>query len=340
MVYESVSSSPLYVQELLQDLEKIAALDTEQDLIRPELGSRASFNEWRGFFEAIKAYVAELQELPWHKLTEAQIESVKAPARQLLDALQAVKTFNIETDPFPEREARVNTISTHFNRFRDITTPLVGFLSWQLTNLASIKAEISSTLTRIEQTSSELVESLRQKSIAADEALGAIRTISATAGVAYHADVFGTRAAAHEERAKRFLVGSIVVATAAVGAAVLMVSVWSHSGDDIKDAAVVQFIALKALVLTLLLFGFVNTVRVYRAESHLAVLSRHREDSLRTFRAFADGTDDPAIKNQVLLEATRAVFTLPTTGLIDGKEGGDTVAVINDLASGVLGRTS
>ncbi len=73
---------------------------------------------------------------------------------------------------------------------------------------------------------------------------------------------------------------------------------------------------------------------MFRSNSHLEVVNRHREDALRTFRAFVEGTDAEDTRSQVLLLAAHAAFAHTPTGLISDKaEGNTTVEVLDRLGS-------
>jgi hypothetical protein len=60
--------------------------------------------------------------------------------------------------------------------------------------------------------------------------------------------------------------------------------------------------------------------RNYRAHRHLHVVNTHRWNALETFGAFVKQTDDKAIKDAVLLEATHCVFGASVTGYLGPDE--------------------
>ena len=138
-------------------------------------------------------------------------------------------------------------------------------------------------------------------------------------------------------RAKTWFWRTIVVGVATIVAAFVLVIAWDANGN-LSDASVLQIVLAKAIVLSVGFYFTVNSVRFYRSSSHLAVVNRHREVSLRTFRAFAEGAgDDQETKSKVLLEATHAAFGQVPTGLASGSDGTNVLEVL-DGATGVLRR--
>ena len=79
----------------------------------------------------------------------------------------------------------------------------------------------------------------------------------------------------------------------------------------------------KAAVIAVLFTGTVWCGRIYRALIHQAAVNRHRALSLKTFQAFVRATDDPVVRDAVLMAATRTVFGSVPTGLVEHSGGQD-----------------
>lgn len=81
----------------------------------------------------------------------------------------------------------------------------------------------------------------------------------------------------------------------------------------------------KAAIIAVLFTGTVWCGRIYRALAHQATVNRHRALSLKTFQAFVKSTEDPLVRDSVLAAATKTVFGVVPTGLVDhtgGEESG------------------
>jgi hypothetical protein len=319
-------------------LKTIAEVDVERDLVRaPDLGS-ASFADSRPLFQEMVQYAKKLQPLDWHKLPRKTAANLAQPAEQVVAQLQQVKGFTLEQgEPMPRRDNIASQVEASFNALREAAIPVVGYLSWESVNLDQIRADVQSLLQEATAQVGETMKQLDARRAEADEALQAIRAASALAGVAHHAEVFSAAAARHEKSASKWLIASGIAALATVFAAIALVLLWEINGD-ISDASVFQLVVAKGVLLAVGFFITFNCVRMYRSHTHLSVVNRHREDALRTFKAFAEGTDSSEVRDKVLLEATHAIFGQTATGFIDARDSRDTIEVLDGVV-GMLRRS-
>ncbi len=77
---------------------------------------------------------------------------------------------------------------------------------------------------------------------------------------------------------------------------------------------VVRLAITRIAIFSLLFFGLVTSARTYRSERHNYVVNRHRYNALMTFEVFTKTTDEPAVKNAVLLRTTESIFSPQQTG--------------------------
>ena len=165
----------------------------------------------------------------------------------------------------------------------------------------------------------------------AERALSEIRAVAAEAGVSQEAGTFHEAANRYESLAKRWLWGSVGSALVTIGVGLAVVFVWNTGGEG-SATALVQAVLGRAAVLAVLSFATLTAVRMYRSNSHLAVVNRHREDALKSFNAFREGTHSDDTKDKILLAAAHAAFGQTATGLISEKaDGGNTLEVFEGL---------
>ncbi len=165
----------------------------------------------------------------------------------------------------------------------------------------------------------------------------AIRGAASQTGVAAHSEVFKATAKLHEDRATRWLVAAVLAAVATAVMAIVVVLRWETTGD-ISEASVLQVVLAKGVLLTVGFYFTLTCFRMQRANSHLAVVNRHRETSLNTFQAFVEGTADASTKDKILLEAAHAVFGQTATGMIDGKDSSGVIEVLEGATGGLIRR--
>ncbi len=76
----------------------------------------------------------------------------------------------------------------------------------------------------------------------------------------------------------------------------------------------------RVVILSFLFYGAIWAGRMYRAERHLYIVNKHRALALSTFETFVGGVHEQAIKDAVLLEATRCIFGPSPSGYLGRDE--------------------
>ena len=139
--------------------------------------------------------------------------------------------------------------------------------------------------------------------------------------------------------AQRWLWAAVFMGVATIAAGLVIALAWGLDGQ-ISNAGVLQIVLAKAAVLAVLVYATVTAVKMYRSNAHLAAVNRHREDALRTFRSFVEGTETDETKDQVLLAAARAAFGQVPTGLVTEKgDGASVLEVLGGIGSNLTRRS-
>ena len=306
-------------------------------------------------------------------MAPAQIGKVRDLAQELNRALDRLKQFKLQTQSNPEsyRNERFGHYQRAFFSLQESATPLVAFLMLRELDIEGVRQrleeEASQALAQTREQATSLIadieserqrrakeakQALAQEVRVVDQAeqyraqmkqrldesnriLDAQRAAAADTGVERHAETFQTAADRHKSSAWWWLGLTISAGLGTVGAVLGVVYGLDVQGS-ISDASVLQLVLAKTVVLAIGLYFTFTAGRIYRANAHLAVIYRHREDSLRTYRAIAEGASDPDTKSKVLLEAAHAIFGQVPTGLAPTKEGGNTVEVLDGAAGRLL----
>jgi hypothetical protein len=175
------------------------------------------------------------------------------------------------------------------------------------------------------------IDVIAQQRQQGEEILKAMREVSAVTGVSKFAAVFGDQAEIHRKSAKNWLWATIGSAVCIGGFLYWIFSQLVQtiqSGVDFQVS--LQIFLAKILLLSFFSVVFYQIVKNYNANMHLQTLNRHRENSLKSFQSFVESTDNPSIKDAVLIQATKAIFEAGDTGYISSK-GGDGITGIETI---------
>ena len=353
-----------FSQRLKAVLNDIVGVDIDNELIRErELGEQ-SFLDHKELLQAAADYCGNIRDLEWADLTPNQIEPVGQSATDLRKALRALKGFNLGMDGLvDERASRIDAYQTAFFSLKENATPLVAFLMLGELNIQEVRFALTEEAEKARDEAAAVIDEIKEvgrlNAAEADQyraqamshvqelklqreegerILEAQRAAAAETGVGHQAKAFAEAAQRHEADAKTWLWRTILSGLATVIAVLAVVLGWDVQGG-ISEANVLQIVLAKAVVLAVGLYFTFTAGRIYRANAHLTVVNRHREDSLRTYRAIAEGASDQETKSKVLLEAAHAIFGQVPTGLAPTKEGGNTIEVLDAATGGIYRKT-
>jgi len=346
-------SPPEEVGRLLHLLKDI---DVERDLVRTrDLGEQLDFSSDRSLFIEAKDFAGKIADLPWGDLPQSRVQSVLGHVNNIDNTVKEVQSFSLKDgeNPVSTKDRISRRFRSHSEGLKEEVIPLMGFLLWAngkgdggMTRdfdqvLGELREQSGALLAETGQVvdqaraAAERAAALEQE---AEQALPAIRATAAEKGVSQEADVFSKAAQRYESASKKWLGAAAILALLTIGAAFGLFWLWARDGQ-ITDSDVLQLVLIKAAVLAVLTYGTVTAVRLYRSNSHLAVVNRHREDALRTFQTFVSGASDDNVKDKVLLAAAHAAFGQTPTGLVSEKgEGSNTLEILDGIGGNLIRR--
>jgi len=190
---------------------------------------------------------------------------------------------------------------------------VVAYLAAKNPDVAAIADEARMTFAQLRDETNQKVNEIKTREVEAKRALESIRQAAAEKGVSTHAMEFDALVNEHTIYARRWLVTTAVLALASAAAVWVLVH-GNQLEDRATNATIARFVMTRVTAFALASFLTVWAARNYRAHRHLHVINQHKHKALLTFGTFAAATVDDAIRNAVLLEATRCIFSSGSTG--------------------------
>ena len=86
----------------------------------------------------------------------------------------------------------------------------------------------------------------------------------------------------------------------------------------------VQLVSSKLLIFGVLTYLLILSAKNYLNHKHNAIVNKHRQNALMTYKAMVDATDDHGSREAILIQAAGCIFNPQTTGYTIS---GDTPAV-------------
>ncbi len=304
------------MQEIKEYLDKLNSIDVES--LKRE-GKEFNFVDIYPLLSESFKNIKALETSPefWDFLSQDKKGSISSTLNVFVQCVEEIRNFNPVQigNPQFERDNLANTIRNYYGQLYDsLFTPL----KIHLLNKEVSAEKMQELFTQAQKD----IEAIQQQKQQGEKILKAMREISAVTGVSKFAGVFGEQAEKHKKSARWWLIASIVAA-GAIG--LFLWWIFGQLVETIKDGVEftvsLQIFFAKILLLSFFSVVFYQLVKNYNANMHLYTLNKHRENSLKTFQAFVESSNDPKIKDAVLIQATKAIFAAGDTGYISSKGG-------------------
>jgi hypothetical protein len=170
--------------------------------------------------------------------------------------------------------------------------------------------------------------------------LNQVKDISALKGVTLESGNFSDMSDKYDIDAKKWFCSSIVMGIitflAAIASSLSYKIPFLAPSNNIESA---QLISGKIIILGILSYGLLTCIRNYTAQTHNAVVNRHRQNSLQTYRAFVDAASTNVTRDIVLTHAAAAVFSHQDTGYVKNQDTSGAHSFIEMIPKSIVGET-
>jgi hypothetical protein len=286
-------------------LDETIQMKLRENIVRKSGNFSVDFSEIRKEIDFIYDLKNKFENIEDFLLPDSFFERLKSDTNQLINAINQISSFNFaSSNPAAERDGIINNFKNCFYNFFYKISPLLPYIE-----LLNIENRINSLdISKIEEAKADFENIAKNL----NQGLNHVMDLMKEAGVAKHSKNFDREANDRRDDAKLWLKTTIFFALASLTSPFYLPSIlhWAIGNNDL------QLLSSKIVIIAMLISAALWCGRVYKANKHQETLSRHKEIALSTFKTFVDGTEDPAIRNAVLMEASRAIFATPTSGYV------------------------
>lgn len=326
-------------KKLTEVLGGLKTIDADSLARTDVLGKDLSFKDGVPTFKRTLALFAELSECNLDNTPAESLNQLTQLAQQAWNGFQAIQTFSVAqyaSNPVAQRDQLVAQIRDQWHAYYTHIAPHIAYSKGRSTDYAALEREARGTLSLMKDLVTTLTTE-KDKGVAEIQgALSKVRQAAAEAGVAQHAIHFSQESTRFAREARMWLIAAALLAALTIAYALFgLGSDLSKLGDTATTARVVQVLASRIVVLSVLTFGLVWTARNYSASRHNLVINRHRQNALSTFETFVKAAGDAQTKDAVLIQATQSIFCSQPSGFVrSDSEGGSNqiVEIVRNLA--------
>ncbi len=303
------------------------ALERVQTFDPKTLGREADLGRQMNFAEAVKpaeAVIAVYERIPMSALadfTDSQLNVIKAQANADFNVFQQILDFDATSnDAAGTRTNILNNIKERRDKLFDQLWQFVAYGVARITDTSRLETQARATIQGIQDQAEKLMSQIANAKTDADNALSAIRSVASEQGVSQQAHYFRDEAQSQETLANSWLQYTYRFAAALGCFAVL--SLFLHKFEWIKPdntAEMFQLVTSKVLIFTVLGYMLILAAKNYTTHKHNAVVNRHRQNALLTYRALVTAAEDTGTQDIVLAHAASCIFSPQDTGFSHGK---------------------
>jgi hypothetical protein len=262
---------------------------------------------------------AALQDLPLQQLQAVQKQA--NADHQIFAQILSFETT--QANPHEVRTQLVEKVTSTYQQTFNVLHPLVSYSLHRSADFQRLDQDARATIQSIQDRASSLTEDLEKSQETAAGILDEVRKVAAETGVSQQAFHFREAAESHATKAAEWR-GLTVKLAWALGAFAVS-SFFIHklpffAPESTYDT--VQLAVSKLLVFATLSYMLYLAARNFLSHEHNAIVNKHRQDALATYKALVDAAGSTANRDVVLTYAAACIFSPQATGYSgDGAEG-------------------
>lgn len=332
------------IQECTESLRRVQEFNTSELGRADDLGQRLNFveaiplaNELIGLYKRIPLSSAS-------DFTDQQLEDIKKQADSDYNLFNQILDFDVESSDAYSR--RINILEKLKDRRDILFSAIWQFIAYgvaRTTDTSLLEAQARATIQSIQDESSRLNQEIENAKIQAENALEAIRAVASEQGVSQQATYFKEESSEQEKLAIKWLDMTYGFAAAVGGFSFF--SIFLHKIPFIAPTTtgdMIQLVSSKILIFSVLGYMLIMSARNYSTHKHNAVVNRHRQNALLTYRAIVSAAGELNTHDIVLAHASSCIFSPQETGFSAGKGEGFTgsKAVLELMTKGASPKSS
>lgn len=318
---------------LVAKLGEFKSLDKRLLISRTQWGS-IDFSDAASDVDNVFEIADLLRDLPLERLPANAIQQITQALEDVLVWVRKMDAFTLQTsNPSNERNDVVNNLAVQQQNLYVQTHNWIPFLAYLKGDIPAQLGRITASAGQAEKIKADFEVYAAAQRTEIDSTVKATREAAAEAGVGSFTEDFLKEALQREEDAGKWLTrsswGAAISVVAAIGFMFL------HPPQD--SYLVIQYATSKVVILALLIGVTAWCAGNYKANKHQATVSRFKAHALKTFQAFVQASDNEAVKDSVLLETTRSIFTHAQSGYLSNESTNDGTPRVLEIIKNATG---
>jgi hypothetical protein len=281
-----------------------------------DLGRQMSFVEAVPFAEAVIDVYKRIPVTALNDFTDGQLNAIQGQADSDFNVFKQILDFDATANNASNtRRQLITGLQSRRDQVFDQLWQFIAYGVARITDTSLLETQARATIQSIKDQSERLTKQLGDAKADADTALAAIRAVASEQGVSQQASYFKGEAESQETLAATWLdyTYKFAGAVAVFAVASLFLHKWAWLAPANTFEAI-QLATSKILVFAVLAYMLIMSARNYTTHKHNAVVNRHRQNALLTYRALVEAAGESGTQDIVLAHAASCIFSPQDTG--------------------------
>ena len=316
-------------EELKEAVEKIKGFKPET---LKRQGRDYEFTDVSTQIKSIYEAISQLENSDdWlSSLPPARLQGIKTGLETFANTVEAISNFSpSQPDPQTSRDSLADGI---VGQYKDLYKSLIEPLKLDSVYRRSSGKSVKKIQDKAETDLSEI----RKVKKEVDTLLESAKKATAQTGITAYSEVFEVQSKEHKKASWVWLATSgllVIILIFYLGWLTFeTIDLIIEGTDPLHTFTLFLARIFPATVVYYLLY---QVIKNFNVNMHLYTLNKHRANVLKTFESFVNSTDEPNIRDTVLVKAAEAIFDARATGYLSGKDsrkgGLELIQSINNL---------
>lgn len=305
-------------QEALTALERIQSFDPETLIRDDEFGSTKNFAKAVAPARRLIELFGRITTRALEDLPDGQLNRIKDQANSTYQLFDQVMKFDTNKNT-QERDALVQQIDGTYESTFNTLHPLISYSLYRSADFPRLESDARAALQSVSDHTAAVVSEMESVKADAVRVLDEVKKVAAETGVSQEASHFKTAADSHDAAARGWGIGTLAMAALTVAFAIG--SMLLHKWPFLKPEGpyeVTQIVVSKILIFAVLSYVLILAARNFLSHKHNAIINRHRQRALQTYRTLVDAAKETANRDIVLTHAASCIFAPQPTGYSSG----------------------
>lgn len=320
-----------------EKLEKCAeSLKRVQNFVATTLGRENDLGTQMSFVEVIddvQSILDVYKRIPISALqdfTDSQFDVLIRQADADFNVFEQISKFSLAApNAVQTRLTLMANLKTRRDQLFDQVFNFIAYGVARVSDTSVLESQARATIQSIKDESKKLIELLDKNKTDSDAALTAIRSVASEQGVSQQAIYFKDESESQNGLAEKWLKKTYLFAFVVAAFAVL--SIFIHKIPFLKpDGAIesLQLVTSKMLIFATLGYLLILAAKNYNMHKHNAIVNKHRQNALLTYRALVAAADGDGTEDIVLAHAASCIFSPQETGFSQNRGDGASKSVL------------